>query len=91
MNNLLTRKWAEEITSTEFTDEAWEDIAELLKAAYEEVKRELEGIIDKYMANGNYVVESEGVKIRGTSGDFEQVWKNIKLELQEYWKDKEVE
>lgn len=30
MSDLLTRKWAKEITGTEFTDEAWEDVEEII-------------------------------------------------------------
>jgi len=36
-DNILTRKWAEKITCTEFNDEAWEDIEKLIKAVVEEI------------------------------------------------------
>lgn len=47
-----------------------------------EIFEEIEKVIDGFMANGKYVVEIEGVKVRCLGADMLHVWEKIKQSIQ---------
>ena len=55
----------------------------LIAEAKEQERERIEGIIDAFMANGEYkVVTEEGYEFRGSGADMEYVWKQIRQALE---------